>query len=118
VFYFFMFLFSMVLGGSNGVGLVCSKGVFVPGIFGSVLDGSICFYGGIHTTNLFSFYGGIHTTGLLFLVLDLSLRWFGCEVVGGDGEWNWWSGVVVSWWCTEVPVVVVVSNVGMVYENR
>ncbi|KAK2381861.1 hypothetical protein QL285_069438 [Trifolium repens] len=70
----------MVLGGSNGVGLVCSKGVFVPGSFGSVLDGSICFYGGIHTTNLFSFYGGIHTTGLLFLVLDLSLRWFGCEV--------------------------------------
>jgi hypothetical protein len=82
----------MVLGGSNGVGLICSKGGFVSGSFGSDLDGSICFYGGFHTTDLFCFYGGIHTTGSLFLVLDLSLRWFGCEVVGGNGEWIWWSG--------------------------
>jgi hypothetical protein len=108
----------MVLGGSNGVGLICSKGGFVSGSFGSDLDGSICFYGGFHTTDLFCFYGGIHTTGSLFLVLDLSLRWFGCEVVGGNGEWIWWSGVVVSWWRTEVPVVVVVSVVGMVCANR
>jgi hypothetical protein len=46
---------------------------------------SLCFYGGLHNTNLFCFCGGLHTTGLLFLVLDLSLGWFGCEVVGGYG---------------------------------